>query len=78
MVALPGVTTSEGASCATIRDTTGLSSWTSSFANIQCYDALKVKALLNQIAGKTHNGAPAQDAGSLRHELPGGVHRTKS
>ena len=60
VVPLPGVRTSEGASCATIRDTTAsLSSWTNSFANIQCYDALKVKALLNEIAGRTHNGAPA-------------------
>jgi hypothetical protein len=60
VVALPGVTTATGVSCATIRDTAGTSSWTSSFANIQCYDALKVNALLNQIAGQTHNGAPAQ------------------
>jgi hypothetical protein len=60
VVPLPGVTTSEGASCATIRDTNSLSGWNSSFANIQCYDALKVKALLNQIAGKTHSGAAAQ------------------
>jgi hypothetical protein len=59
VVPLPGVTTSEGASCATIRDKTALTSWTNSFANIQCYDALKVKALLNEIAAKTHNGAPA-------------------
>jgi hypothetical protein len=60
VVPLPGVTTSEGASCATIRDKTAdLTSWTNSFANIQCYDALKVKALLNEIAGKTHTGAPA-------------------
>jgi hypothetical protein len=59
VVPLPGVTTSEGVSCATIRDTAGTSSWTSSFDNIQCYDALKVKALLNQIAGKTHSGAAA-------------------
>ncbi len=60
VVALPGVTTAEGASCGTIRDTTGsLSSWTNSFANIQCYDALKVKALLNEIAGKTHKGGAA-------------------
>jgi hypothetical protein len=56
VVPLPGVTTAEGNSCATIRDTKALTSWTSSFANIQCYDALKVKALLNQIAGKTHDG----------------------
>jgi hypothetical protein len=60
VVALPGVTTAEGASCAAIRDTTNVSSWTNSFQNIQCYDALKVQALLNQIAGKTHNGAPAR------------------
>ena len=37
----------------------GASAWNSSFANIQCYDAIKVNALLNQIAGKTHYGAPA-------------------
>jgi hypothetical protein len=60
VVPLPGVTTSEGASCATIRDTSNMSSWTNSFANIQCYDALKVKALLNEIAGKTHAGAAAE------------------
>jgi Type I phosphodiesterase / nucleotide pyrophosphatase len=61
VVALPGVVTAEGASCATIQDPTAdLSSWTNSFLNIQCYDALKVKALLNEIAGKTHLGAPAK------------------
>jgi hypothetical protein len=61
VVPLPGVKTSEGASCETIRDTTAnLTSWTNSFANIQCYDALKVNALLNEIAGKTHKGAAAQ------------------
>jgi hypothetical protein len=59
VVALPGVTTSQGVSCAKVRDTGG-GAWNSSFANIQCYDALKVKALLNQIAGKTHSGANAQ------------------
>jgi hypothetical protein len=59
VVALPGIKTSEGVSCTTIRDPAGASSWTSSFDNIQCYDALRVKALLNEIAGKTHNGAAA-------------------
>jgi Type I phosphodiesterase / nucleotide pyrophosphatase len=60
VVPLPGVKTSEGASCATIRDqTANLASWTNSFENIQCYDAIKVNALLNEIAGKTHLGAPA-------------------
>jgi hypothetical protein len=57
VVPLPGVKTVDGESCATIRDTAAdLSEWTKSFKNIQCYDALHVQALLNQIAGKTHNG----------------------
>ncbi|HXW57318.1 MAG TPA: alkaline phosphatase family protein [Candidatus Cybelea sp.] len=69
VVPLPGVETSEGASCATIRDKTvdveagfqATASWTNSFENIQCYDAIKVDALLNEIAGKTHLGnAPAK------------------
>jgi hypothetical protein len=61
VVPLPGVTTVQGVSCATIPDPTAdLTSWTNSFANIQCYDALKVNALLNQISGKTHNGGAAQ------------------
>jgi hypothetical protein len=61
VVPLPGITTAVGVSCAAIPDPgANLSSWTNSFANIQCYDALKVNALLNQIAGKTHTGAAAQ------------------
>jgi hypothetical protein len=60
VVPLPGVRTAEGASCAPIRDTSSLSGWNSSFLNIQCYDALRVNALLNQIAGKTHDGKPAE------------------
>lgn len=59
VVALPGVKTLEGNPCDPIRDPLGESAWNSSFANIQCYDAIKVYALLNQIAGKTHSGAPA-------------------
>jgi len=30
--------------------------WTDSFANIQCYDSLKVQAVLNWIDGKNHSG----------------------
>lgn len=60
VVPLPGVTTVQGVSCATIPDSVGTASWTSSFANIQCYDTIKVNALLNQIAGQTHLGAAAQ------------------
>jgi hypothetical protein len=59
VVPLPGVKTLDGAPCDPIRDTESLSGWNSSFANIQCYDAIKVYALLNQIAGKTHSGAAA-------------------
>jgi hypothetical protein len=58
VVALPGIKTSLGVSCATVRDAT-VSSWNASFEDIQCYDALRVDALLNEIAGKRHNGSPA-------------------
>jgi hypothetical protein len=60
VINLPGVTTLEGVSCATPPDPSSLSGWNSSFANIQCYDQLRLNGLLNQIAGKTHNGKPAQ------------------
>ena len=60
VINLPGVTTLEGVSCATPPDPSSFSGWNSSFANIQCYDQLRLNGLLNQIAGKTHNGKPAQ------------------
>jgi hypothetical protein len=60
VVALPGVKTALGVACNPIRDSSGAGSWTSSFENIQCYDALRVNALLNQIAGETHAGKAAQ------------------
>jgi predicted AlkP superfamily pyrophosphatase or phosphodiesterase len=57
-VNLPGVP-----GCNPLPDQTAVSSsnaWTDSFQNIQCYDTLKVNAILNEINGKTHNGsAPA-------------------
>jgi len=57
VIALPGVTTPTGISCATIRDPTAdLTAWDVSFANIQCYDTLKVDAILNEIDGKNHLG----------------------
>jgi hypothetical protein len=61
VIALPGVSTALGASCAKIRDNSaaGVSAWAASFENIQCYDALKVDALKYEIAGKTHLGKPA-------------------
>ena len=59
VVPLPGITTLDGVPCDPVRDTTQPVGWDSSFANIQCYDAIRVYALLNEIAGKTHSGAPA-------------------
>jgi hypothetical protein len=58
VVGLPGVKTSLGAPCDTVRDSSA-SSWNASFDDIQCYDALRVNALLNEIAGKRHDGSAA-------------------
>jgi len=47
-------------SCSPLPDQTAVSAsntWTDSFQNIQCYDTLKVNAILNEINGKTHNGS---------------------
>ena len=57
MIGLPGVTTPTGVSCAAVRDPgSDLTAWTNSFQNIQCYDTLKVNAILNEIDGKNHLG----------------------
>ncbi|HZC44226.1 MAG TPA: alkaline phosphatase family protein [Acidobacteriaceae bacterium] len=56
VVPVPGITTPAGVSCATVPDPSQLGSWTDSFANIQCYDTIKVDAILNEIRGKNHNG----------------------
>jgi Type I phosphodiesterase / nucleotide pyrophosphatase len=57
VIGLPGVTTPTGVSCATVLDpTSDLTAWTNSFQEIQCYDTLKVNAVLNWIDGKTHLG----------------------
>ena len=60
VVALPGVKTPEGISCAAIADPTQTGSWTDSFQNIKCYDTLKVDAIVKQIEGRTHTGAEAK------------------
>ena len=55
--ALPQVTL---LSCSPLPDQTAVSSsnsWTDSFANIQCYDSLKVQAILNEIDGLSHDGS---------------------
>jgi hypothetical protein len=58
VIGLPGVTTPTGISCSTIRDPgSDLTAWTNSFQNIQCYDTLKVDAILNWIDGKNHLGS---------------------
>jgi hypothetical protein len=57
VIALSHVTTPLGASCNPIRDPgSDLTAWTNSFQNIQCYDTLKVNAILNEIDGKNHLG----------------------
>jgi predicted AlkP superfamily pyrophosphatase or phosphodiesterase len=58
-VGLPGVTAGT-VSCNPLPDQTAVAqsnAWTDSFQNIQCYDQLKVNAVLNWINGKTHNGS---------------------
>jgi hypothetical protein len=57
VIGLPGVTTPTGVHCDSVLDpASDLSAWTNSFQNIQCYDTLKVDAVLNWIDGKTHLG----------------------
>src|SRR6201993_2478384 len=57
VIGLPGVTTPTGISCAAVRDPgPDVTAWTNSFQNIQCYDTLKVDAILNWIDGKNHLG----------------------
>ncbi|HUH83427.1 MAG TPA: alkaline phosphatase family protein [Stellaceae bacterium] len=54
-VALPTVP-----GCSPLPDQTAVAqsnAWTDSFENIQCYDGLKVQAIVNEINGLTHNGA---------------------
>ncbi|HEY1432974.1 MAG TPA: alkaline phosphatase family protein [Stellaceae bacterium] len=62
-VALPSVP-----GCNPLPDQTAVSSsnaWTDSFANIQCYDSLKVQAILNEIGGKDHSGTYRRPAPAL-------------
>jgi Type I phosphodiesterase / nucleotide pyrophosphatase len=55
-VALPQVKLTP---CSPLPDQTAVSSsnaWTDSFANIKCYDSLKIQAVLNWIDGLSHDG----------------------
>ena len=58
VVNLPGVKTfGTGIDCSTVPDPNAdLTAWTNSFQNIECYDQLKVDAVLNWIHGKSHLG----------------------
>ena len=57
VIGLPGVKTPTGVSCSTVLDPgSDVTAWTNSFQNIQCYDTLKVDAILNEIQGKNHLG----------------------
>jgi hypothetical protein len=64
-VALPTVTR---LACNPLPDLTAVASsnaWTDSFKNIQCYDSLKVQAILNEIAGKSPSGASKTEVPTL-------------
>jgi len=54
--------------CNPLPDQTAVASsnaWTDSFQNIQCYDMLKVNSILNEINGRTHNGAASAPTPAL-------------
>jgi type I phosphodiesterase/nucleotide pyrophosphatase len=55
VVGLTKVVTPLGLDCTNPPDGTQLGSWTDSFQNIQCYDTLKVQAILNEIDGFNHS-----------------------
>ena len=58
VVPLPVTTPGTLIKCSPIPDpTSDTSAYTNSFQNIQCYDTLKVNAILNEIDDKTHNGS---------------------
>lgn len=61
VIGLPGVSTPAGMNCSSIPDPgSNLSAWTNSFENIQCYDTLKVNAVLREIDGRNHDGGSAK------------------
>jgi len=80
-VSLPGIT-AQGESCNPLPDQTTVASsnaWTDSFQNIQCYDQLKVNAVLNWIKRKNAQWKSESSASSVvRNEFPGGQRRTEA
>ena len=69
VVALPGVKTTPGVSCATVRDATA-SSWNESFDNIQCYERFG-RCTVESDCGQDPQRRAGENAGGYRHELPG-------
>ena len=65
VVGLPGVNLPSRKSCATVLDPSQTGAWTDSFQNIQCYDTLKVHAILNEIDGRSHDGTKATQVPTL-------------
>lgn len=62
VIGLPGITTATGVHCNSILDpNSDLTAWTNSLQEIQCYDTLRVDAVLNWIDGKSR-----LDRGDLR------------
>jgi type I phosphodiesterase/nucleotide pyrophosphatase len=55
LTSLPGIRTVTGMDCSAIPNNNG-GDWTGDFDNIKCYDQLKVNAVRNWIAGRTHLG----------------------
>jgi hypothetical protein len=55
-VPVPVVTPTLGACFPTLPDPANTGDWTKSTFNIQCYDQIKVNAIINQIDGKTSDG----------------------
>lgn len=55
LIPLPGIRTITGMDCSAIPNNNG-GDWTGDFDNIKCYDQLKVNAVRNWIAGRTHLG----------------------
>ncbi len=57
VIGLPEVSTATGVSCASVLDPgSDITAWTNSFQNIQCYDTLKVNAIVHEIDGMDHLG----------------------
>jgi hypothetical protein len=57
VIGLPGVQTPTGLSCTTVPDSSSdVTAWTNSFQNTQCYDTLKVNAILHEVDGEDHLG----------------------